>query len=259
VIFVYPTDGLPERVTMTWDLWSDKLSQVPVAAVDQAGPLPSFLEPDWRVLEWQNFLKNPELPTLRVLEPPPSALERAALPLQWLLLALLAGALFWARRGGRGPLAVALGIALLAAGSFWLGRGAALSEPRAREVVSGLLHNVYRAFDFRDESEIYDVLARSAEGALLQQVYLETRSGLELQSQGGARAKVKDIELVELEASPGEGAAFVADAVWNVRGSVGHWGHIHERRNRYRAELRVAPVDGAWKLVGLELLAEERL
>ncbi|MDH3684678.1 MAG: hypothetical protein OEP95_00550 [Myxococcales bacterium] len=259
VIFVYPTDGLPERVTMTWDLWSDKLSRVPVAAVDQAGPLPSFLEPDWRVLEWQNFLKNPELPTLRVLEPPPSPLERAALPLQWLLLALLAGALFWARRGGRGPLAVALGIALLAAGAFWLGRGAALSEPRAREVVSGLLHNVYRAFDFRDESEIYDVLARSADGALLQQVYLETRSGLELQSQGGARAKVKDIELVELEASPGEGAGFVADAVWNVRGSVGHWGHIHERRNRYRAELRIAPVDAAWKLVGLELLEEERL
>ena len=70
---------------------------------------------------------------------------------------------------------------------------------------------------------------------------------------------MKEIELVELETGPGDGAGFRAEAVWNVRGSVGHWGHIHERRNRYRAELRVAPVDGAWKLVGLELLEEERL
>jgi hypothetical protein len=34
---------------------------------------------------------------------------------------------------------------------------------------------------------------------------------------------------------------------------------VHQRRNRYRAELRVAPLDGAWKLVGLEVLEEERL
>ena len=259
VIFVYPTDGLPERVTMTWDLWSEKLSRVPVAAVDQAGPLPSFLEPDWRVLEWQNFLQNPELPTLQVLASPPGALERAALPLRWGLLVLLAGSLWWVRGDWRRRVPAAVAVALAAGGAFWVGRDASLSEARAREIVAGLLHNVYRAFDFRNESEIYDVLAKSADGALLQQVYLETRSGLELQSQGGARAKVKEIELVELETGPGDGAGFRAEAVWNVRGSVGHWGHIHERRNRYRAELRVAPVEGAWKLVGLELLEEERL
>jgi hypothetical protein len=34
---------------------------------------------------------------------------------------------------------------------------------------------------------------------------------------------------------------------------------VHERRNRYRAELDVTPVDGAWKLVDLEILQEERL
>ena len=44
-----------------------------------------------------------------------------------------------------------------------------------------------------------------------------------------------------------------------VVGSVGHWGHIHQRRNRYTAEFTVRPVDGAWKIMGLELLDEERL
>ncbi|MCH6563586.1 MAG: hypothetical protein IH800_14345, partial [Myxococcales bacterium] len=46
---------------------------------------------------------------------------------------------------------------------------------------------------------------------------------------------------------------------WNVAGSVGHWGHIHQRKNQYRAEIKVAPIGGVWKLVDLEILEEERL
>jgi hypothetical protein len=122
-----------------------------------------------------------------------------------------------------------------------------------------LLHNVYRAFDFRNEERIFDALDRSAEGALLEQLFLETRRGLELASQGGARAKVKQIELLALDAEPGDGGGFVARATWNVAGSVGHWGHVHQRRNQYRAELAVAPRDGTWKLVHVEILEEQRL
>jgi hypothetical protein len=55
------------------------------------------------------------------------------------------------------------------------------------------------------------------------------------------------------------GRAFVAVVGWKVVGSIGHWGHIHERRNRYRAELDVAPVDGTWKLVRVTILEEERI
>jgi hypothetical protein len=35
------------------------------------------------------------------------------------------------------------------------------------EVVAGLLYNIYRAFDFRDEEQIYDVPEQSVEGRLL--------------------------------------------------------------------------------------------
>jgi hypothetical protein len=90
-------------------------------------------------------------------------------------------------------------------------------------------------------------------------IYLETRRGLELASQGGARVKVKEITLLELEAEPADGGGFVANATWNASGSVGHWGHVHQRKNQYQAELAVAPLDGIWKLVGLEILQEERL
>ena len=265
VIFVYPTGGLPERVTLDWDLWNERIQRVPAVAVDQAGPFPIVLEPEFAQLEWQNFLQNPELPTMVEIVPPPGALARSLRVLRWVLLAgavALSLRLLVATREGRpSPARVALPLLALAlaGAAFWGGREADLSTPRAHEVVSGLLHNVYRAFDFRDEEQIYDVLAQSVEGELLTRIYLETRRGLELASQGGARAKVKRVEMEELEAEAADGGGFRARATWNVAGSVGHWGHVHERRNRYRAELRVAPVAGAWKLVDLEVLDEERL
>jgi len=44
-----------------------------------------------------------------------------------------------------------------------------------------------------------------------------------------------------------------------VSGSVGHWGHVHQRANSYQAELEISEIDKVWKLTGLEILQEERL
>ena len=65
--------------------------------------------------------------------------------------------------------------------------------------------------------------------------------------------------LTEVDAERGNAGGFAAVATWTVSGSVGHWGHIHQRRNRYRAELTVRPLDGAWKLTDIEILLEERI
>jgi hypothetical protein len=262
-IFVYPMEeALPQQVTMEWDLWNDRIQQVPASAVDEAGPLPIFLEPGAPVLEWRNFLKNPTLPTLQVLAAPPSALSRFAAFSLWPLLVISVPALLWALRAPRLVLVArgtALMVCVLAAASFALGESARLGDERVRELVGGLLHNVYRAFDYRGEEQSYDVLARSVEGDLLAQIYLETRRGLELANQGGARAKVKQIELQELSSEAAAGGGFTAAATWKVLGSVGHWGHVHQRQNQYQAKLHVAPVEGQWKLVGLEILEERRL
>jgi hypothetical protein len=258
VIFVYPTDGLPQRATMEWELWDERIQRVPASSVDQAGALPTYLEPDDRVLVWQNFLKKPEMPSLVDVTAPPSALERALVPGRWVLAGLAAGVVSLALRRRR-HFAVAGAAVLLAAGAVWLGGRAQVSDERARAVTGNLLHNVYRALDFRGEEAVYDALARSVQGDLLQRIYLETRRSMELASQGGARARVKGVELEELTAESAGGGAFAARATWNVTGSVGHWGHVHQRRNRYRADLTVAPVDGAWKITGLEILEESRL
>jgi hypothetical protein len=71
---------------------------------------------------------------------------------------------------------------------------------------------------------------------------------------------VKEIELVRVESEGLDGGTgFLASCTWNVKGAVGHWGHIHQRTNQYQAEFRIQPVEGSWKITELELLQEERL
>jgi hypothetical protein len=146
--------------------------------------------------------------------------------------------------------------ATLVPGALRTGR---LSEEETAAVLAGVLMNVYRSFDFREEERIYDMLANSASGDLLTDIYLETRRSLELENQGGARAKVKQVDVLEASNEPVPGGGFHSTATWNVAGSVGHWGHIHQRINQYIAEFTVEEIDGVWKITSLEILQEERL
>lgn len=261
VIFVYPVDGLPDEVTLKWELFGARSGRIPVVATDEAGGLPSFLTTDDNVLIWQNFLRNPTIPRMIEIESPGSARR-----LPWLVGAgfCLAGLIgVGLRRGERKGWTPVLAVALVvvAGASLFLAfRSTVVSDEQAETVLAGLLRNVYRAFDYREESRIYDMLEKSVAGDLLTGIYLETRRSLELENQGGARARVQKVEVVESNTDELRDArGFVSDCTWNVDGSVGHWGHLHQRKNQYRARVVVTAVDGAWKITDLELLQEERL
>jgi hypothetical protein len=261
VIFVYPTTKLADKATMTWDMFDERVQLVPASSVDEAGPLPTFLEPDYAVLEWENFLKNPTDPGLITLAPPPSVAAVLLYQLRWWSVGLAAGLLgLWARQR-RQALANGIALTLIVVGcSFVLGRELAPADEATQQVVKDLLRNVYKAFDYRAESDIYDTLERSVQGDLLTDIYLETQRSLELANQGGARAKVQSVDMQALEILPAKQAgAFLAKATWNVNGSVGHWGHVHTRTNQYQAELTIQSVDDRWKLTGMNVLQEQRL
>jgi hypothetical protein len=62
VIYVVPTEGLPQEVNWEWDLFAPKIPFVSAAATDEAGPLPFKLQPEDNLLWWRNFLKQPTIP-----------------------------------------------------------------------------------------------------------------------------------------------------------------------------------------------------
>ena len=214
---------------------------------------------------YDNFLKFPELPTLADIEKPPTALQRIAATGRWAMLVLsivLISYLLRSRAKGafsRPILSFSLLAIAITVLFFHQHRQVAMNEERLTQLVGDLLHNVYRAFDYRGEEVIYDVLEKSVSGELLTEIYLETQKGLELANQGGARVKVKTTEIKAADLVGRDGNRLTIASDWSVSGSVGHWGHIHQRTNGYRANLEVSEIDGVWKLTGLEILEEQRL
>ncbi len=267
-IFSYPTSGLPQEASITWDLFNSRIRRVPAAIADPVtGPVPYILAPNAELLEWRNSLRVPVLPPMVVVEPPPAPGPKVLAIFAWIgavgfgLLVLRSASLALRGQALRPwTMVTALALVAMTTGSFAAARTPEVGAETSQEILSSLLHNVYLAFAFRDESTIYDTLEQSVTGELLTQTYLETQRGLVLANQGGARVNVKEVELIRSESRdlPGE-LGFVARAIWNVSGSVGHWGHLHTRTNQYQAELTVKPVEGAWRITRLELWSEERL
>jgi hypothetical protein len=274
-IFVYPTEGLPDTVAMEWDLFNDRISQIPTVATDQAGGLPGMLEPGHPLLIWENYLKNPTIPAFLEVIPParPRVLSISVISIVCLVIIPC----LWLRQRSNDQtdsqgdsrlfVMTLILLAIATAANFWpklkldvpLERRQLVSDPAGGAITYSLLHNVYRAFDYRDEGTIYDVLNRSASGDLLTQIYLATRKSLTLESQGGARVKVQQVEMASCRVRSIDHGSFVANCNWTVTGSVGHWGHVHQRTNQYSGQFKVQAIDDQWKLTEMELLSEERL
>ncbi len=266
-IFVYPVDGMPKDVRLRWDLFDERVERVPASATDEAGPMPSVLTPEDPELHWVNFLRNPTVPGELDVAVVQSRLSVPVLFLGAGLLAAVLGLLAWRRRSG---LLAVVAIGLLLAG--WVGRPlgavelaipAKVRTPSAHDAaptVHALLHNAYRALDFRDEELVFDRLARSLSGDILERVYLEMRQGLRLENQGGARVRVREVRVSELQATKSEVPGTLRyRAKWQVTGSVGHWGHRHLRTNAYDAFVTLAELEGRWKIADLEILDEQRM
>ena len=142
----------------------------------------------------------------------------------------------------------------------WPPGSAQLDNEQANAVFGRLHKNMFRAFDYRDESSIYDALATSIDGPMLEDTYLKIRKSLEMQEQGGAVSRIDEVQVVEGEkiAAPNlKGPDFGYRCRWNLIGTVEHWGHIHQRTNRYDAVFDVELVDDSWKITDMQITNEE--
>lgn len=270
-----PVAPHPQKIVISWQGFIDNVSSLPVTAffgsVSENHNLATFA-PN---LRWENDSRLPAPPPLVAIPPIP---EQPTIPIRlgailWVSFGLLY--FIFLRKPGR----------LLPAGAVpflcvWI-LGALLTYPlviikipapgainptgissnaQAEAIVSPLLRNVYRAFDNRQESTIYDVLARSAEGPLLKQLYLDIISALSLDESEAARVHVAEFsaEVLEVAASESTGS-FTAKTSWTALGTVGHWGHSHTRTNVNLGRITVSPVNGSWRITALEMLDQRRL
>ncbi|MEM9399760.1 MAG: hypothetical protein AAF984_06085 [Verrucomicrobiota bacterium] len=221
VTLIYPIEKKPASVEAKWNLFSEQITEVAGVMIDEFQKKPAALSGELTSIHW-----SPS--TARSLRDE------------------MSGELEVEGRTVVGRLLNVVGV----------GR---VDEVEATGILHHLLWNMYRAFDYREDSKVYDKLEESIGGDLLQTVYLQMKKALTLQAQGGMQVKVNVVELLNVEIEDTTSRGFRARCQWNVAGSVGHWGHVHYRTNQYSAEVTAESSDGLWKLDELKILDEQRL
>ena len=269
-VFAAPNTNLDAPVQLLWNLFPRGSSSVPVTIADSAGT--------------RLFKANKIAPAITVRgrysldarESPeaPPAPRQATIGIPWLTIVLILCAvpviLRIVRSKRRSPVAVLL-LVLLAGGAALASKFATfplsnpfsksdqIDEAQTAEVLDSLLRGVYHSFDYRDQSEQYDVLAEVVAGEALTEIYLEVRRTLESRERDGSRVRVNDLTIEKVTPKPLAGRrGFEAECSWEVQGRVGHWGHFHDRKNLYRATFTVEPLAESWKITALTLHARDR-
>ena len=269
IILGYPAKAPPNRVRMTWETFHESAPFLRSIIYDRdLKPTEEFFVKDQPRFEWTRE-GNPPVPvsleTALVISPPTGiSMITLALfvtaPAVGLML-LLTGRTSWS--------VIGFGAVLIAGVCFWnhpsqvsFSQPKKFDEPVVTAHASTLLQNIYRAWDYQNESDVYNALEHSVTGDLLEELFLKIQSGLRMQEQGGAVARVKKvtIEKIGVMATETAGPEIAIDCTWRVRGTVEHWGHIHTRENEYTARMKIdATTEGRGRIVSFEVTDEKRV
>ena len=266
LVWEYSTNVVPDKLDVRWKGWINDLKSMPVLILFGTQSERVEINSITRIIEWKNKgrLRPSPLATVPTFEPAkPISIPVGAI--LWILGGIVFYAYIWHRDyrlpGGGLPY---FGVWLF--GLVLVGKLVTFTLPgsqsaptikdatTAQGIVSPLLRNVYRAFDQRSESRIYDVLSLSVDGELLRKLYLETIQALTLDGREGTRVLITEFEAsVDEVTGQTPTGGFIAECNWSTIGTVGHWGHSHPRYNGYKAKLTVEPLKGEWKLTALDV------
>ncbi|MCP4787980.1 MAG: hypothetical protein GY903_16210 [Fuerstiella sp.] len=281
IILSYPLKEAAAHVRLHWDRFAKMLWSVNVVVFDGAA---GFRKTLTRVggndtVEWASDVRR-ILPDVQLVPAKPArrpAVDISSISVGLLLLAIAVLGRRVAKAGMDRRSAVATVVLL---GCSWamrdtgvgkltvpIGPRPSITDDAAAAVFATLHANIYTAFRFRTENDVYDALAFSADGDVLQDTYLSIVEGLKMEEQGGAVARVRQVDildghrrqLVGQPHSERQPAEFAYRCRWNVSGTVEHWGHIHERTNQFEADFRVASVGGNWKVTDIDIVDNRRL
>lgn len=267
----YLTPGVPKQVEMQWDLFNTTIRTVPATSTDPAGPLITYLTPDDNILIWQNYLKDFDAPKITQIPFEQQTSKYFIWQFSTTLIAVIIVLVYlFYRRKKRPQLAILF--VLLVSITFLILSGIRLFNPpiklsttskhQASEVIETLLKNVYRAFNLKDEAEVYDKLALTIEGEFLESIYLKQRHSLKIKEAGGATANVNRVKLVGINEEKNhnnDNTTLTYTVRWTIEGTVTHWGHSHQRENLYEGRITLTTKDNMWKIQSLKTLNEKRL
>lgn len=274
-----PVGKPPREARFVWQRY-DMLATIPdiavmltVEGVQQHDVLLEHTDPEyiWRA---ERAPSSPVVSAARRPLPPRGPWSGAQRPHRFAdgaELLLLLGALLigWAWRFGwsRGPILTITTLTVVAAIAMswmawrhaerpWEPPYVPPSDAEAEQIFRDLQHNIYTAFSYDTEKQVYEALRQSVHGPLLDNIYVEVSRSLILRDQQGARAKMERIEIESatprVDPSP-ETRRFEVDCAWRLHGQVVHYGHAHKRVIYHRATYTLRQTAAGWRIVEIDL------
>lgn len=265
VTLIYEVESYPDSISIDWKLFPNSVP-IEASAVDPHSTYTTVLTPDENIIYWKSRLAGYQAPAIETIkvEIQPQAIFSFII---WFIVLLLV-IFYWINKKKIKWRLIAVAIVL---GLFvypflrermnfpFMIQGKPSSE-KAGVILNDLLSNVYRAFDRRNESDVYDRLSLSVTSDQLTSIYMQNRQSMALENRGGARANIDDVNIQEVyDIKRDENGGYIADTRWTVGGSVNHFGHTHYRQNQYRALVSFGIYDENWKIRNIELLDTRRL
>lgn len=220
IILSYPVEHLPQGVTVRWDLFNERVKQVPATAIDPAGPLLSLLEPGVPDLEWQNFLKKYSEPVIQAV----------TVDTGWSL------------------------------NIPYIGETKILNQipdqDQSLSIVEGVLENVRIAFIEKEPGNFSRVLGgivRTNVPDVLQKELGKLFSPKVTGGAVGAVQVINDMQIVTIrELNESDGFSATISGAANIKAQ--HWGHVDQRQIEFQALLDLVEEDKQWKLADLTVI-----
>ncbi len=131
------------------------------------------------------------------------------------------------------------------------------SEQEAKQLTEAILSNIYRAFDFREDEDVYAALESVVDGPVLRDIYLRVKRSLIMAEQGGTLAHVNEVAVNETAKISKKN--FDYEIKWQVVSVSEHWGHIHKQTTEFRAKMSLIQKGGFWKLNAFQLIDEKKI
>ena len=266
IILSYPAKAPPNRVNLTWEVFQESAPFLRSIVYDRnANPTEEFFVKDQPDFEWIREGETPVVASFQTDWTPIQSKRKISNVSYGLIgIAFAGGAFTWMLyRNHPQCIPRSLGVAgIWLIGAFMFKDHVPVADrplaPDFTKHTATLLQNIYRAYDYGDQSDVYDALAHSVNGPLLDELFLKIQSGLRMQEQGGAIANVQEVRVVSIK--PALDNPESLDCKWNVTGTVEHWGHIHTRENQYSARIKLDVSEkGRGRISKFEVTNEKRV
>lgn len=263
LILSYPLDVPAQDLELQWNAFNRQAWRVDAfvfAGGEILRPKLSMATRDDTFVWTRPPMSVPEPVPVAHVEPPPSV------SLPWLSLVVAgAGAIAVAVLRRRPAAATGFGVtALVLAAGVWgqaqltiqmPGRAATVSPGEAEAIVRTLHSNLYRAADAATDEEAVEALAAAADGELMRTLVLQLIENMRADDPDAGVLAVRDVQIESARRAgkPRDDGGFDYEVIWDVTARMEHWGHVHDRRYRYDALLKIAPRHGRWLITGMEL------